>query len=75
MGSAEGLKTTKTNEPRVKAIEPMVDGQPVHRICGSTCPTELNCLVEDVIVHGTANSKFPQGVFHLGSSRLAERPR
>jgi len=61
----------ETNGTTVKAIEPMVDGQPVTEFVAHVSD-RLNCFVEDVIVHAL-QTQMPQGV-SISEIPLAERP-
>jgi hypothetical protein len=61
----------ETQGNTIKAIEPMVDGQPVTEFVAHISD-RLNCFVEDVIVHAL-QTQMPEGI-SISEIPLAERP-
>jgi hypothetical protein len=62
----------ETQGNTIKAIEPMVDGQPVTEFVAHISD-RVNCFVEDVIVHAL-ESQMPEGI-SISEIPTAERPR
>jgi Domain of unknown function (DUF6602) len=61
----------ETHGTTIKAIEPMVDGQPVTEFVAHVSD-RLICFVEDMIAHGL-QTQMPQGI-SISEIPLAERP-